>query len=85
MPIYDYECPQCGVKEDVWAGIYEKDTSCNSCGRVMVRLISPVNLNLDYKPYYDENLASEGQEGQWVQSRQDRKEKMKRLGLVDTG
>jgi putative FmdB family regulatory protein len=78
MPIYDYECPKCGPKTDVWAKIDEQLILCD-CGAMASRVLSATRGNCDMQPYYDENLAG----GMWVQSRQHRKEQMKRAGLVD--
>ena len=87
MPIYDCECEKCGIKEDIWAGIECIHPKCPECGLKMVRLMSPTRIICDIEPYYDENLADarKAPQGSYVQSRQDRKRKMKELGLVETG
>lgn len=79
MPIYDYECPNCGIQRDIWAGIDETEKLCG-CMLWMTRLISAPRINPDFQPYFDENL---GHEGAWVQSRQHRKRLMGEKGLVD--
>ena len=84
MPIYDYNCPSCGVQEDIWAGVDQEEVPCPKCGIHMDRLLSATRSNPDWEPYYDENLCKLGSaEGHYVKSRQHRKELMKAHGLVD--
>jgi putative FmdB family regulatory protein len=47
MPLYDYECPRCGVFT-VPRAISHRDqrTRCDACGRPAVRLVSAPRLNL---------------------------------------
>jgi len=82
MPLYDYECHNCGTISDVWAKMDEQEKLC-SCGEWMTRLISAPNIAPDWEPYFDENLAAPHCDGQMVMSRQDRIEKMGRLGLTN--
>ena len=86
-PLYDYECHRCGTIEDVWAGIEENNLNCPNCQDIMVQLISAPHIICDLEPYWDENLGDSKKcpQGQYVQSRQDRKRKMKDLGLVEIG
>ncbi len=86
MPLYLYLCPECGEKDDVWANIDEMQKACD-CGAIMQRLISPTRIQCDIEPYFDENLGDSRKcpNGQWVTSRQDRKRKMKELGLAEIG
>lgn len=86
MPIYDYECDKCGFKPDIWAKIDEKQLPCD-CGSVMNRVLSPTRIICDLEPYYDECLADarKAPSGCYVTSRQDRKRKMKELGLIEVG
>jgi putative FmdB family regulatory protein len=87
MPLYDYKCQNCGVIEDIWAGIEENNLFCPLCEGIMTRLISAPHIICDLKPYFDENLADPKKtpQGVWVTSRQDRKRKMKELGLMEAG
>lgn len=88
MPIYDCSCPKCGsIKEDIWARVDEVSPACPDCKSQMVRLISPTRIICDLEPYFDENLADakKGEKGSYIQSRQDRKRRMKELGLMETG
>ena len=87
MPIYDVECPQCGELTDIWAKIDEINVKCPMCGKGTERLMSPTRIICDLSPYFDENLADarKAPQGSYVESRQDRKRKMKELGLVEMG
>jgi putative FmdB family regulatory protein len=82
MPLYDYECRNCGKVNDVIAPVAADTLACK-CGASMKRLFSfRVNINPDYEPYYDENISKTGE---WVKSRQHRRELMKENGLVEVG
>ena len=87
MPIYDYHCPNCGDLQDIWAKIDEMEMQCSECMAPMTRLISPTRIMCDIEPYFDENLgdAKKCPEGQWVKSRQHRKNIMKEQGLREIG
>ena len=82
MPIYDYECPNCGIVKDVWAGIDEQE-KLHGCMCWMKRLISAPSIRPDMEPHFDENLAPDGGNGSWVKSRQHRNELMGRYGLTN--
>jgi putative FmdB family regulatory protein len=79
MPIYDYNCPKCGDKYDIWAKIVEYDLDCPVCGEKMKRLLSASNIICDIEPYLDGHMA---QEPVPVFSRQDKARKLKERGLV---
>jgi putative FmdB family regulatory protein len=87
MPIYDCNCINCGIIEDVWAKINDINPKCPNCNSQMERLLSPTRVILDISPYFDENLADpkKSPHGQWVMSRQDKKSKLKEQGLVESG
>lgn len=57
MPIYDYQCPECGEKQNLWAKIDEKHLSCPDCGEPMRRLISASNIICDIEPYLDGHMG----------------------------
>ena len=86
-PIYDVNCPNCGIVEDVWAKISEIDVLCPNCGAETARLISATRIICDLEPYFDENLADpkKSPHGQYVTSRQHRKKLMKEQGLMEAG
>lgn len=87
MPLYDVLCKNCGELTDIWAKIAEMHVSCPQCGAKTTRLISPTRIICDLEPYFDENLAhpQKSPHGSYVTSRQDRKRKMKELGLAEAG
>jgi putative FmdB family regulatory protein len=87
MPIYDVNCPQCGELTDIWAKVEEINVKCPMCGKETQRLLSPTRIICDLEPYFDENLADvkKAPQGCYVESRQDRKRKLKEFGLVEMG
>lgn len=40
MPIYEYECPKCGVFEEIQKITDEALTKCPKCGKDVKRLVS---------------------------------------------
>lgn len=87
MPIFDINCPNCGQINDIWAKIDDMHPACPQCGHATVRLISPVRLQLDIEPYFDENLADARKcpNGQWVKSRQHKRQLLKDMDLAEVG
>jgi putative FmdB family regulatory protein len=85
LPLYDYECRNCGPIIDVWAKIDEVELVC-ACGGTLLRLISPTRIQCDLQPYFDENLGDRGNpQGQWVKSRQHKRQLLKEQGLAEIG
>ena len=87
MPLYDAECRNCGPIYDIWARINETEPDCPKCGGKMKRLISPTHIQCDIDPYFDENLADAktSPNGQWVKSRQHKKQLLKDQDLAEIG
>ena len=77
MPIYDFRCPKCGEKTDVWAGI-DEDTKLCACGEVMTRLISPPRIAPDWAPYWEHNM---GDKPVYIESRQHYYRELDKRGL----
>jgi putative FmdB family regulatory protein len=42
MPIYEYECPDCGSRFDRRAAMHTPDPACASCGAAKVRRLISV-------------------------------------------
>jgi putative FmdB family regulatory protein len=78
MPIYDYLCADCGMKENVWAGMHEMERACD-CGQIMHRIASPTRLILDIEPYLDTEMDAVPQP---VKSRQHKNQLLAERGLV---
>jgi putative FmdB family regulatory protein len=82
-PIYDYLCPFCGERKDIWAKMDEKLKLCEICESIMERLMSPSNIICDIEPYLDPHMASQTKpEPVLVKSRQHKKQLLKERGLV---
>jgi putative FmdB family regulatory protein len=77
MPIYDAECPKCGLRENVW-GKVDEVLVCD-CGRKMKRLLSPTRINPDITPYLEENIS---QSPVFIKSRRHRAQVLKENGLA---
>ena len=57
MPIYDFECQECGETSENWATVDERTRAC-SCGGQMARLItSRYNINPGTYDYVEDNLG----------------------------
>ena len=83
MPIYDYNCPTCGVKEDIWAGVSEQLKICDDCGNIMKRMLPLCSVICDIEPYLDPHFSSqEDTNPVLVKSRQHKNQLLKERGLV---
>ena len=61
MPIYDFECPNCGTIENVVAGINDKTIVHEKCKGIMKRFISGnkgISMGVGAYGYYDDNLQA---------------------------
>ena len=83
MPIYDYECKNCGIIENIWAKISEEIVPCPHCGEPAWRIISASNIQCDIEPRWEENIAhpKHAPHGHYVTSRQHRDELLKKYNL----
>lgn len=83
MPIYDYICPQCGLRENVWAKI-EEQVHCQ-CGLLMTRVLSAVRLNLDIPTMgqFEPNIAhpDKAPHGTMIESKQQRDRLCREYGI----
>ena len=81
MPIYEYECEECGFQMEGIFPINKKpdNVPCIKCLGNAKSIISASADRKEWNPYIDENL---GPEPVVVQSRAHRKKLMKKAGLV---
>lgn len=81
MPVYEYECEECGRITDKIFRIDEKPerVSCQ-CGASARAIISAPQRRDCWEPYWDEHL---GPEPVYVTSREHRRQLKKERGLVD--
>ena len=49
MPIYEYQCVDCGDRDQRVAGLDDRTALCTQCGGLMLRL----NEDL-FRPYFEE-------------------------------
>jgi len=82
MPVYEYECNECGRISEIFCKIKEKPVGilCKECGKYARAIISkPQDVLPAWDEYFDENL---GHEPILIKGRRHRKELMKERGLV---
>jgi hypothetical protein len=82
MPLYSLKCPDCGNKDEAFIKL--KDFGCNlppcgECGTMMVRVISPVNVMPDIKPY--KSMVT----GEMIGSRSHHRAHLKQHGCIEVG
>jgi putative FmdB family regulatory protein len=85
MPLYDYICPACGLKENIWAKMNEQLKLCPDCDNIMERTIcyNAANILCDIEPYMDQHMVSQAEpDPVLVKSRQHKKQLLKERGLV---
>jgi len=63
MPIYEYECKNCGERFEVWQKITEEPLKvCEKCGGELVRLISQTSFILKGTGWYVTDYARKERE-----------------------
>ena len=61
MPIYEYECSNCGCVKEVWQHFSDKPlTKCELCDGKMKKLISQSTFHLKGSGWYVTDYASKG-------------------------
>lgn len=64
MPIYEYECSNCGCQKEVWQKFSDDPlTKCELCNGTMKRLISQSTFHLKGTGWYVTDYASKGSAG----------------------
>lgn len=62
MPIYDYDCPKCGKKTDVYAKMNDETLPCPQCNSTMKRMFHcQYSISMKGVPtggYYDDTLGT---------------------------
>lgn len=85
MPTYTYRCATCQRTKDAVSRVDDRHTNAPSCGsrrcggRQMALIVCPPQVVPDLNPYYC--VVSEGV----ISSRKQRREMMKRYGVVEAG
>lgn len=75
MPVYEYECPKCGVFEFTQSITSEPLTKCPTCKRKVKRLISLNNFILKGTGWYVTDYARKGNGGSNGKSYRPKEEK----------
>jgi len=81
MPIYDYTCKNCGLVENVFAGINDKTIVHDKCCGQMNRIISG-RKGISMGPagsygYFDDNL------GKYINTNKQHREEMQKQGVSE--
>lgn len=85
MPIYVFECPRCGSRQEKSVPMKDRDKPQLQCANVncsrgypMKRIIVKPNIQEDIEPYWDENLTNDATEsgGYFCPSYDDRDHKL---------
>ena len=83
MPLYDYNCPECGTREDIFAHIEDKTLYCEQCGSQMKRqLHARYGISMGGVPtggYYDDTLEAH------IETQAQKKRLMREHGVTEKG
>lgn len=80
MPIYEYMCPHCERREDIYCSIKAKRTAPKCCDGSMERYFSaPTMLIPDIQPYRSM------QTGEYIGGRAQHRAHLKQHGLIEVG
>lgn len=82
--LYQFRCPKCQNIFEVYYKLEElvssfPTTQCPKCSAIAQRLYTPPMTIMPLTPYYDHGL------GRYINSRQERKQAMKELGVTEVG
>ncbi len=76
MPIYEYECKNCGERFEVWQKITDEPLKvCEKCGGELVRLISQTSFILKGTGWYVTDYARKEKEQKEKAKKKEVKEK----------
>jgi putative FmdB family regulatory protein len=82
MPLYTYQCPECGASKDGVASVSERHLAAPSCHGQMKLIIVPTLVMDDIAPY----MAVAGDmAGKTISGRREHREYLKRNRLVEVG
>jgi len=75
MPIYEYECTECGKVEEVLQKFSEKPlTTCKSCSGNLHKLISHSSFHLKGSGWYVTDYANKGSQSSFSPDKKKEKE-----------
>ena len=92
MPLYEFECPACGLRHEEFRKLehYDAPSRCVECGRRMARVLSAAVVH-GFEEYADPNLVDSRdspdavKRGFVVKSRKHKQQRLKDLGLYEFG
>jgi len=71
MPIYEYECAECGNKEEVLQKFSDQPlTTCNKCSGKLHKLISHSSFHLKGSGWYVTDYADKSKKSEQTKSRE---------------
>jgi putative FmdB family regulatory protein len=82
VPTYEYECLLCEKREELVLPIASRNDAPMCCGTRMGRVISAPHVNPDIAPY---KAVAGDRAGQWITSRKEHKEFLKRNRFTEVG
>lgn len=60
MPLYDYECPDCGFEGEIAARMDDrKNQPCPKCTTILMQVHRPTPRYRPFNPYFDIGLGEE--------------------------
>lgn len=57
MPLYDYNCLNCGDREQFALIAHRHDQKCEKCGESLLLILKPQRSYVPFQPYFDEGLG----------------------------
>lgn len=59
MPTYEYSCPECGHRFDIWQPVGSGAPACEKCGQATRKVFHPSRVIFKGPGFYVTDLASE--------------------------
>ena len=80
MPLYKYECEECGRYFDIYSSVEDRhDQYCPNCGSKLTKLISPIAVHI-FEPYVDDMMDDKPI---YIETRRQKKEELRKRGLEE--
>ena len=86
MPVYEYECAECGKKVEHWQKISDPPLStCDSCGGGMHKVISQTTFHLKGSGWYVTDYAGGKKKNDSTDKRKDKASEKPAASSSDSG
>jgi putative FmdB family regulatory protein len=70
VPTYEYSCPDCGHRFDIWQSVGSAAPACEKCGHATKKVFHPSRIIFKGPGFYVTDLASEKSGGKSAEAKE---------------